>query len=261
MEFTDQIGNKIILSKFPNRIVSLVPSITELLFDLGLDNKIVGITNYCIKPSNKVGSKEKVGGTKKFKIDKIRELKPDLIIGNKEENDKKSIVKLQKDFPVWISDVSTVKEALEMILQIGRLVDKSKQASIIVDKIESSLINLKFSQNYKVAYLIWKDPYMAAGVDTFINDMLNYSGFTNIFASRKRYPQIKIEELKNADIVLLSSEPYNFSDEELMLLESKLNKQVLRIDGEIYSWYGIRMIHAADYINEFRIKLSKIIPE
>ena len=119
MIFTDQLGRKLILEKIPQRIISLVPSQTELLFDLGLEEEVVGITKFCIHPDSWFHSKTRIGGTKQFDFEKIKSLQPDLIIGNKEENDKEQIEELMKNFTVWMSDIKTLADACKMICEIG----------------------------------------------------------------------------------------------------------------------------------------------
>ena len=141
--FTDQLNRRIKINFPPKRIVSLVPSQTELLVDLGLENELVGITRFCIHPKNIFDTKTKVGGTKNYNLDKIRALKPDLIIANKEENDKESLETLAKEFPVWISDIKNLEEANTMILEVGKLCAKENEAIKIVTKIENSFASLK----------------------------------------------------------------------------------------------------------------------
>src|SRR4051812_11307667 len=120
--FTDQMGNAVELEGPPSRIVSLVPSQTELLFYLGLDKEVAGITKFCIHPAEMFHSKPRVGGTKKYDFEKIRQLAPDLIIGNKEENEQKQVEELQKLYPVWMSDIRNLADALQMIRSVGELV-------------------------------------------------------------------------------------------------------------------------------------------
>lgn len=173
--------------------MSLVPSQTELLFDLGLDEEVVGITRFCVHPEAWFRKKQRVGGTKTVKTDVVKALQPDLIIANKEENVKEQIEELQQIAPVFVSDINTLNDALAMILLVGKLVQKEKRASQLASEIEEAFKQITpLNQETKVAYFIWKDPYMAAGGDTFINDMLMRCGFTNIFQRINRYPEVSI---------------------------------------------------------------------
>lgn len=257
--FVDHIGNIISFNSPPRRIISLVPSQTELLFDLGLDQEIIGITKFCIHPHNKVSSKLKIGGTKKLKLDLIEQLQPDLIIGNKEENSRADIEDLQKRFPVWMSDIITIKDAVKTIEDIGALVDRCPEANYLKHLIDGGFKDLALlatQQNIsnRVAYLIWKKPYMAAGKNTFINDMLITNGLTNVIDA-ERYPEISLKDLKelNCQTVLLSSEPYPFKEKDIVEIRAALpNAEVLLVDGEMFSWYGSRMVKAVQYFFEFQ---------
>ena len=255
--FTDQMGNTIHLSSFPKRIISLVPSQTELLFDLGLDKEVAGITKFCIHPKEKFKSVTKIGGTKDFKLDRIKELQPDLIIGNKEENEQSKITGLQKEFPVWMSDIGSLSDALDMINSIGELVGRSKEARNLSFNIEdqfNSLQKNKPGKHIKVLYLIWRNPFMAAGKSTFINEMLNLCGFENAI-QKNRYPEFTTEQLKELEIdeVFLSSEPYPFKQKHIEELKEILPQAKIRlVDGELFSWYGSRLLKSVDYfLKEF----------
>jgi ABC-type Fe3+-hydroxamate transport system substrate-binding protein len=262
--YKDQLQREIILNEFPQRIISLVPSITELLFDLGLENEVVGITKFCVHPETWFRTKTRVGGTKNIKIDVIASLKPGLIIGNKEENVKEQIEQLESIAPVWISDVCNLEDALEMIDQIGKLTDKLEKAKEIIQKIKTKFQKLPSPFNgegpgVRACYLIWKDPYMSIGSDTFIHDMLTRYGFTNVFAHCKRYPQTSIEEIKNLspEFIFLSSEPYPFKQKHVEKLQTQLpGCEIILVDGEMFSWYGSRLILAVDYFKNFISKIA-----
>lgn len=237
------------------RIVSLVPSQTELLYDLGLDEEVVGITKFCVHPEQWFLSKAKVGGTKNIKIEIIHHLKPDLIIANKEENTKEQIEELSKRHLIWTTDIKTLGDALQMIKKIGELVDKYEEADLLVKKIQGNFLELKTqlqSTTYKLrtAYLIWQNPFMIAGGDTFINDMMNHCGFENICKEMNRYPEITIDELyeKNCELLLLSSEPFPFKQQHIEELQLQLPKtKIILVDGEMFSWYGSRLLYAPQY--------------
>jgi ABC-type Fe3+-hydroxamate transport system substrate-binding protein len=250
--FSDQLGDKIILHAVPQRIVSLVPSQTELLYDLGLDREVVGITKFCVHPSHWLKEKNIVGGTKTFNLDVIEELNPDLIIGNKEENEKKLIEELKKKYTVWMSDIITLPDAFNMIRGVGEITGKINASYSIIKSIETSFINLKPKLPKKVLYLIWKDPWMAAGTETFIDTMLRRIGLTNCLEHLSRYPQLTTEEIAELDpqYVFLSSEPYPFKEKHKQELSDIFpNARIMLVDGEMFSWYGSRLRLASGYFN------------
>ena len=252
--YVDQLGRSIELLKAPNRIVSLVPSQTELLFDLELSDEVIGITKFCVHPQDWFRTKIKIGGTKQLHVDQIRKLTPDLIIANKEENLREQIEELAKDFPVWISDVNDLDSALSMIESIGVITDRQQQAKHISNQIQLNFAQLKSANlNVRTCYLIWRDPYMTIGGDTFINNMLKYAGFENIFQNQKRYPEITIEDLKtaNCQVLLLSSEPYPFKAKHVEEFQSYLPEtKIILVDGEMFSWYGSRLLNAPAYFQQ-----------
>jgi ABC-type Fe3+-hydroxamate transport system substrate-binding protein len=254
--FKDQTGRNISIDKTPQRIISLVPSQTELLFDLGLDKEVIGITKFCVHPAEWFRSKTRVGGTKQLKMDIIQQLQPDLIIANKEENVKEQIEELEKQFPVWTSNVNNLDDAYEMIRQVGSIVDKEQEANEMVDRIKENFARLKTKDSRpKTAYLIWQNPYMTVGADTFIHSMLEAAGFDNVFSDKKRYPEITIEDLHIAhcQLLLLSSEPYPFKQKQAEEIREKGFKgQILLVDGEMFSWYGSRLLQASDYFKQLR---------
>jgi ABC-type Fe3+-hydroxamate transport system substrate-binding protein len=254
--YTDQLGRTIELKQIPKRIVSLVPSQTELLFDLGLNEEVVGITKFCVHPEHWFKTKTRVGGTKQLHPEKIKELQPDLIIANKEENVREQIEELANHFPVWISDVNNLNDALEMIVSIGKLTNKSSQAKEMAVQINESFNQLQTpNSKLQTSYLIWKDPYMTIGGDTFINDMLQQSGFQNIFEDQKRYPEISIQQLQSANcqLLLLSSEPYPFKQKHIEELQPLLpNTKIVLVDGEMFSWYGSRLLKAPAYFQQLQ---------
>lgn len=256
------------LSCLPKRIISLVPSQTELLYDLGLDAETVGITKFCVHPQSWFKTKERVGGTKKINIAKIHQLKPDLIIANKEENVKEQVEELAQHYPVWLTDVNNLQDALQMIDDIGELTGKQTEAKILsldINKGFAELEKLKTqNQKLKTAYFIWQKPYMTVGGDTFINNMLQYCGFENIFANKERYPEVSIAELQTApdsnrdQLLLLSSEPYPFKQKHIDDLGRQLpGTKIVLVDGEFFSWYGSRLLKAPEYFK----KLLKTINE
>lgn len=253
------MGETCTLASKPIRIVSLVPSQTELLFDLGLDKEVIGITKFCTDPEDKVKSVRKVGGTKKFNFDVIAELKPDLIIGNKEENYEEGINQLKQNYPVWMSDIVTLDDALDMIRQIGVLVGTEIEANEMADKIDKSTCDLGQGLSKTAAYFIWQKPYMVAGSDTFIDEMMKLVGLKNIYADQDRYPETEIEILQQQkpDVVMLSTEPYPFKESHVQALQEKLpDSKVILVDAMYFSWYGSRLLGTGDYLRSLKNKLD-----
>lgn len=265
MNFVDQLNRKIEILSPPKRIISLVPSQTELLYDLGLRDEVVGITKFCIHPNEWFRTKTRVGGTKKVDLEKIKQLNPDLIIGNKEENDKEQIEELMKLYPVWMSDIYTLKDALNMITQVGDLVGKQKEATLLKRKIESGFLSISelasSTPPLKTAYFIWRKPYMVAGNNTFINDILARCGFYNVFTDGDftRYPELDSKQIADVhpEVILLSSEPYPFKEKHLQEFQVLCpNAKIMIVDGEVFSWYGSRLLHAPPYLKKLKAQLN-----
>ena len=239
----------------PKRIISLVPSQTELLADLGLDEAVIGITKFCIHPEKWFKTKTRIGGTKQLNLQLIRQLEPDLILANKEENLREQILELEMDFPVWVTDVNDIPSSYEMIHMTGELTGKKEAALSIIEKIQQSFNTLPaISKPLNAAYLIWREPYMIAGGDTFISAMMEKAGFRNLFADKNRYPQISIDELASAEVILLSSEPYPFKEKHVEELQRFVpSVPIMLVDGEMFSWYGSRMLLAAEYFKSLSV--------
>lgn len=260
--YTDQLNRKIELSSPPKRIISLVPSQTELLYDLGLRDEVVGITKFCVHPEEWFRTKTRVGGTKKLDFEKIKALQPDLIIGNKEENEQLQIEELMKHQNVWMSDIYTMKDAYDMITRIGTLVGKQQEGMLLKLEIESKfhalsldLSTLNFQA--KVAYFIWNKPFMVAGNNTFINEMLKVCGLKNVFETA-RYPEVTAEQIAalGPELMLLSSEPYPFKEKHIEEFKRICPKaKVVIVDGEMFSWYGSRLLKAPAYFKQLFEKI------
>lgn len=256
--FTDQLNRKISISSPPKRIISLVPSQTELLYELGLRDEVVGITKFCVHPEEWFRSKKRVGGTKAYDFEKIAALAPDLIIGNKEENEQKQVEALMAIHTVWMSDIYTLDNALEMILRLGELLGREQVAQDLKIRIEKAFAELDVFvsnasiKNQKVAYFIWRQPFMVAGNHTFIHHLLGRCGFENVFSEGAfiRYPEINPEQLQAAapDLILLSSEPYPFKEKHVEEFQKICpHSKILTVDGELFSWYGSRLLYAPAY--------------
>jgi len=248
----------------PRRIISLVPSQTELLYDLGLDEEVIGITKFCIHPDKWFRNKTRIGGTKQLHLEQILALQPDLVIANKEENTQEQVQYLMQHVPVWVSNIHYLDEALEMIESIGEITGKSEQANEIINNIILGFNQIEAEIQdrapLRTAYFIWREPWMVAGGDTFIDTMLGYCRLENIFAGTDRYPAIDIDHLRTRDcqLVLLSSEPYPFKEKHIAELQGLLpGVRIELVDGEMFSWYGSRLEKAVAYFREFRERLGE----
>ena len=243
----------------PQRIISLVPSQTELLHYLGLEKETIGITRFCIHPGEWFRKKIRIGGTKNLNMEKIISLQPDLIIANKEENVKEQVDLLANNFPVWVTDINSYSEAIRMISDIGVITNTSGKSEKLISEIESAFTEIHSGKKKSAAYLIWKDPYMTAGGYTFINDMMEKAGFFNVFAHRSRYPEVTAEEINSSGCayIFLSSEPYPFKDVHAQELKKSIKDvEVQLVDGEMFSWYGSRMLAAPAYFKNLRDQMN-----
>lgn len=267
--FQDQIGRSFELKEFPRRIVSLVPSQTEMLVDLGLENSIVGVTKFCVHPERLRSEKTQVGGTKSLHLERVENLNPDFIIANKEENTREDIEALAKKYPVYVSDIENLNDAKDFALDMGALTGNDEKAKELVSQIDHAVSQLKnLRQNTEpisVLYMIWKDPYMAAGTDSFITEMLDVCGVHNVLHkwrdSGLRYPEVSADQIKalNPDVILLSSEPYPFKKNHAEELSEKTEVKTMLVDGEIFSWYGSRIVHTLPDLEKFTQEINTLL--
>lgn len=234
------------------KVISLVPSITEALFDLGLtENEVIGRTKFCIHPQEKVKNIDIIGGTKNLNIDKIKNLQPDLILANKEENVKEQVEILMKDFNVKVYNTETIEDNYYLVKNLGMLFHKEEKAQLFNLKMYEVLHQTKIKTPLKAAYLIWKNPYMSVGSDTFIHHILTEIGFENLFKTQTRYPEIQIEDLADADVIMLSSEPFPFKEKHITALQDFYpDKKIMIVDGEAFSWYGTHIAKCGDYYKQ-----------
>jgi ABC-type Fe3+-hydroxamate transport system substrate-binding protein len=260
--YTDQMQRKVEVPEKPRRIVSLVPSQTELLYSLGLEEEVVGLTKFCVHPEHWRKEKQVVGGTKKFHLDKISALQPDLIIGNKEENYQEGIEALEKEFPVWMSDIFTLEDALQMVRQLGEITKREQEAGRLISQIADGFAKLQPLPSVGVLYFIWQQPYMAVGGNTFIDEMLHSCGFTNLLSPRPRYPELSAEDIRqlNPRLILLSSEPYPFKEKHIAEFKALCPEaQVMIVDGEMFSWYGSRLLQAVPYFEQLQQEVRSLL--
>lgn len=247
----------------PKRIISLVPSQTELLYDLGLENRIVGITKFCVHPKTARQNKKVVGGTKNIHIERIKALKPDIILCNKEENTKEIVQSCSEIAPVHVSDIYDLNDAISLISTYGRIFYCKEKARDLIQKITQEQARFEHSirakKSIKVAYFIWRKPWMVAADHTFINHLLSVNNFHNVFSDQKRYPEISLAELQQLkpEYVLLSSEPYPFKESHIAEMKHSLPEaKIILVDGEMFSWYGSRLKKAFVYFYQLRESLE-----
>ena len=250
--FVDQMGRSVEVPISIKRIVSLVPSQTELLHYFGLENEVVGITKFCIHPHSWFKSKTRIGGTKQLKIDEIIALKPDLIIGNKEENTKDDIEKLEQNgLSVWMSDINSFDEALEMIEQVGLMCGKEQEALKLSTKIIHGFNEISsIGESRGLLYLIWDEPSFVVGKNTFIDSIIEKIGFINA-CDLSRYPNLSELSNPNPDLIFLSSEPFPFNEQHIEKYQKLFpNSKIIFVDGEMFSWYGSRMLESVRYFQK-----------
>ena len=244
------------MSELPyQRIISLVPSLTELLFYWGLDSNIIGRTRFCVHPKSKVNYVPIMGGTKNPRLNKIAAAHPDIIIANKEENRKEDIKILEKKFNVFLTDIKTIKDALSTLSQLGNELGVTGKAGLLVRQITDVLNNRPQKAPIRTAYLIWKNPWMSVGSDTYIHDVMTHWGLTNVFEDEQRYPSFDLERLKERkpELILLSSEPYPFKKKHIApVIKQCPDSRIELINGEWFSWYGSRMLLSFKKMNKWR---------
>lgn len=256
--FLYTIIQTVIIIKFKViKIISLVPSITETLFDFGLtETEIIGRTKFCIHPEHSVKKVTVIGGTKNLNLEKIRNLQPDLIIANREENEKLQVEELEKEFKVWVTDIKNLHDNENFLLELGSLFNKEENAQNYIEKTRTIFENISKEPSKKTAYLIWKDPYMTVGNDTFIHHMMEHLGFENIFKNQKRYPIVSIEDMHAAEYILLSSEPFPFREKHIAKLQKEIpSAKIILVEGEAFSWYGTPLVKWESYYRSLNSNL------
>lgn len=242
-------------SPSPARLVSLVPSTTETVFALGAGDRLVGVTRFCVHPREARQRAVVVGGTKNPNLERIFELRPDVVLANQEENRKEDIEKLRSRLEVHLAFPRTVDEARSDILGLGDVLEVEERAAALASEIDGARLALhQVAKRFRYLYFIWRRPFMVAGPDTFIDGLLTEAGGRNCAPrDRGRYPQLGIDEIErtDADVLLLSSEPFPFREAHRLELASRVSgDRVLLVDGELLSWHGVRMIEGLRYLGE-----------
>jgi iron complex transport system substrate-binding protein len=255
LSYTDQIGRTVALPAQPQRIISLCPSLTETLLHFGLGERIVGRTHFCIHPAETVAAIPAVGGTKNLKEDRVLALQPDLVICEKEENTREMVAWLESRFPTYVTDVRDIPGALDMVRRLGTITGCPAEGEALATQVEAAFAGLpSFAGAPSVLYFIWRKPWMVAGQDTYIDALLQRLGLRNLAASFEgRYPALELEQLAglSPDYVWLSSEPFPFKKQHIAELRGIFPGAEIRlVDGEMFSWYGSRMLAVPGYVGE-----------
>ena len=266
MRIRDDLGDELVFEEHPRRIVSLVPSVSETIIDLGAGDRLVGITKYCVHPTTVVESIDKVGGTKGFSFEKIDAVEPDLILANKEENRKHHIDQLREKYPVFVTYPRTVEDAVKMILDLGNLTGKSSRASEVASACEHLIDSMDPSvagPPIPTACMIWRDPWMVAGHDTYVNELLARVGFANVFAPEDgRYPETTLESIRehHPRVVILPDEPYEFGPKDKSEVDEFFEGdgiETLLADGSLLTWFGSRTLQGLAFLYNTKIKLMR----
>ncbi len=252
--FTDARDQKVSLPQPPQRIVSLVPSTTESLFALGAGPRVVGVTRFCVHPADQLAGLVRVGGTKQVELDRIEALQPDLVLGNAEENTREIFDAVGARWPLFVAFPRTVDQALDDLLDLGRMLDLEDRAEAAVAGIRAARVAPPPVRR-RAVYLIWRDPWMAVSPDTFIAALLAEAGIDIIPLGDQRYPTVTPGQLAalDPDLVLLSSEPFPFKQrhaDELAELSGLPPDRLRLVDGELCSWHGTRLRAAFPYLAE-----------
>ncbi len=235
----------------PNRIVSLVPSLTEALFAFGVGERVVGRTRYCLWPARTVGKVPTVGGTKKVDVRRVLELEPDLVVAVKEENTRANIEELEEaGIPVFVGVPESVAGAIALLRELAERVEALRVEAVLgpIERVYGRLQEEAGREARRVFVPIWKKPYMSVGSDTYVHDILKTCGGENVCGDTMRYPVVALEEVEAAqpEVVLLPDEPYPFSAEDLpefyaLDVPAAYSDRIHLVDGKLLTWYGPRM--------------------
>lgn len=256
---TDAIGQRHVLADGPHRIVSLVPSITELLFDLGLASEVVGRTSYCVHPAARITRAPSVGGTKKVKMGCLAALRPTHVIVNVDEN-RKAMADAIADLgaSVVVTHPRAPEDNVALFELVGRLFQRQREASELTRRFQARLEHTRRRASAlprrRVLYLIWRKPWMTVSRDTYVSRMLRVVGWLSHPArSPRRYPELdsNVVNPRAIDRVAFSTEPYAFRPEEMEIFSHEFGipmTRMISIDGELVSWYGSRALRGLDYL-------------
>jgi ABC-type Fe3+-hydroxamate transport system substrate-binding protein len=254
----DALGQSLTVRERPERIVSLVPSLTEALFAFGLDGEIVGVTRFCVEPRRGVAGKTKVGGTSEVDVAKIEALRPDLVIASAEDNSREDVVQLiDHGWPVFVTLATSVESAIDLLRQLATVTGTTAVARPIIQEAKDALASVVAAgagrERVRVFCPIWRNPYRTCGTATYMDDVLTVCGGRNVFGDRQeRYPRVELTEMAALDpeVILLPSEPYRFTKRHkadfraFADVSAVKNGHTFFIDGKMLAWYGPRITHS-----------------
>lgn len=246
----DVLGREFLFETPPSRIVSLVPSLTETLFELGLGNKIVGVTDYCIFPEIPSVT-PRLGGTKRPNIDRIRELRPDIVYVNVEENIRRHAEAIESFAPVFATEPARVRDVRVLLEQLGRIHRREERAAEWVRQMDFVTERASGRETFTFACPIWKDPWMWCGGDTYVSDLIATVGGRNVLMDRRRYPRVGLEEIRDLDpaVIFLPDEPFEFSEPDREALERfRFRRVVGPFPGHLFTWHGTRTVQGMTYL-------------
>lgn len=256
---TDSSNKTVSFSVPPQRVVCLIPSITETFFDLGLGDALAGVSKFCNHPAGGVLNKIKVGGQKDPDLEKIKAIDPDLIIMNREENKPEHIEFLSRYYRTWVTYPRSFRDAGKLILDIGTVFNVGTKARAYADRVRKTAdeLSLRNGQKIKTLYLIWRNPWMSINRDTFIHDTLSVHGMDNVFArNSQRYFEITDQDIQaaNPEIIILPDEPYRFKEKHItefshIPVSAVRDRSIFLVDGTYFCWYGTRTARASEYIS------------
>lgn len=229
----------------PQRVISLVPSLTETLFDLGAGDSVIAITDFCIFPPDL--DRPKIGGTKNPRVEEIRALSPDLVHMNLEENLRRHGDAIEELAPVFVTEPKSVDDVASLIAQLGEIHDRRDRAAELIDQLNAVRATLP-QKPFTFAVPIWKNPWMWCGGDTYVSRLVETAGGTNVLAGRNRYPQSSVEEVMSLrpDVVFLPDEPYLFTAEDAKEIVGA--KVIGPFPGHLFTWHGSRTIEGLRFL-------------
>jgi ABC-type Fe3+-hydroxamate transport system substrate-binding protein len=243
----DVRGRPFEFTRAPQRVVSLVPSLTETLYALGAGDSVVGITDFCIFPANL--TLPRVGGTKNPRVEEIHALSPDLVHMNLEENLARHGEAIEAFAPVFVSEPKSIGDVAVLIEQLGEIHDRIERAAELTERLQQELASMP-RRAFTFACPIWKNPWMWCGGDTYVSRLVEAAGGVNVLAAHARYPQIGLDEVLalTPDVIFLPDEPYVFTDSDAASIRG--SRVIGPFPGHLFTWHGVRTIEGLRFLRE-----------